>query len=69
MEYVFTGTLASAIMKVPPNKSSSDKLVEHNGEEVTFVLEGKIKVFLDGEEYILLTGDRIKIPAYLKYEW
>ncbi|MCM3650374.1 helix-turn-helix domain-containing protein [Metabacillus litoralis] len=65
----FTGTLATVIMNVPPNTSSSDKLLEHKGEEVAFVLEGKIKVFLDNEEYILETGDSVKIPAFMKHKW
>ncbi|WP_330502362.1 cupin domain-containing protein [Peribacillus frigoritolerans] len=65
----FSGTLATAIMKVPPNTSSSEKLLEHKGEEVAFVLEGKIKVCLDDEEYILETGDSVKIPAYMKHKW
>jgi transcriptional regulator with XRE-family HTH domain len=65
----FTGTLATAIMKVPPQTSSSEKLLEHKGEEVAFVLEGRIKVYLDNEEYILETGDSVKIPSYLKHKW
>jgi transcriptional regulator with XRE-family HTH domain len=65
----YTGTLATAIMNVPPNTSSSETLLEHKGEEVAFVLEGKIKVFLDDEEYILETGDSVKIPAYMKHKW
>jgi len=65
----FSGTLATAIMKVPPNTSSSEKLLEHKGEEVAFVLEGKIKVYLDNEEYILEPGDSVKIPAYMKHKW
>ncbi|SOC15743.1 XRE family transcriptional regulator [Ureibacillus xyleni] len=65
----FTGTLATAIMKVPPNGSSSEKLLEHKGEEVAYVLEGKIKVYLSNEEYILETGDSVKIPPYMKHKW
>jgi mannose-6-phosphate isomerase-like protein (cupin superfamily) len=65
----FTGTLATAIMNVPPNTSSSEKLLEHKGEEVAFVLQGRIKVFLNDEEYILETGDSVKIPAYMKHKW
>jgi len=65
----FTGTLATAIMNFPPNTSSSEKPLEHKGEEVAFVLEGKIKVFLDEDEYILETGDSVKIPAYMKHKW
>ncbi|TDL82835.1 helix-turn-helix domain-containing protein [Peribacillus frigoritolerans] len=65
----FTGTLATAILTVPPNTSSSDKLLEHKGEEVAFILEGKIKVFLNEEEYILETGDSVKIPSHMKHKW
>lgn len=65
----FSGTLATAIMNVPPNISSSEKLLEHKGEEVAYVLEGKIKVFLEDEEYILETGDSVKIQAYMKHKW
>lgn len=65
----FTGTMATAIMKVPPQTSSSEKLLEHKGEEVAFVLEGKIKVYLDNEEYVLETGDSVKIPSYMKHKW
>lgn len=65
----FTGTLATAIMNVPPNTTSSEKLLEHKGEEVAFILEGKIKLFLDDEEYILEAGDSVKIPAHMKHKW
>ena len=65
----FTGTLATAIMKVPPEASTSDKLLEHKGEEIAFVLEGKIKIYLSEEEYILETGDSVKIPAHMKHKW
>ncbi|MCM3337677.1 XRE family transcriptional regulator [Paenibacillus sp. MER TA 81-3] len=65
----FTGNLATAIMNVPPNTSSSEKLLEHRGEEVAFILEGKIRVYLDEEEYLLEAGDSVKIPANLKHKW
>lgn len=65
----FSGTLATAVMKVPPNTSSSEKLLEHKGEEVAFVLEGKITLYLNEEEYILEKGDSVKIPAYMKHKW
>ncbi|MDQ1144085.1 transcriptional regulator with XRE-family HTH domain [Bacillus sp. SORGH_AS 510] len=65
----FTGTLATAIMNVPPQTASSEKLLEHKGEEVAFVLEGRIKVFLEEEQYTLEAGDSVKIPAYMKHKW
>ncbi|WP_078410569.1 cupin domain-containing protein [Priestia abyssalis] len=65
----FTGNLAAAIMNVPPNTHSSEKLLEHKGEEVAFILEGKIKIHLNEEEFILEAGDSVKIPAYMKHKW
>ncbi|MGE7904730.1 cupin domain-containing protein [Peribacillus sp. NPDC094092] len=65
----FTGNLATAIMKVPPNISSSESPIEHKGEEVAFILEGKIKLYLGEEEYILEAGDSVKIPANFKHKW
>ncbi|WP_285766971.1 cupin domain-containing protein [Peribacillus sp. SI8-4] len=65
----FTGTLATAIMNIPPESASSEKLLDHKGEEVAFVLKGKIKVHLNEEEHILEAGDSVKIPAYMKHKW
>jgi transcriptional regulator with XRE-family HTH domain len=65
----FTGNLAAAIMKVPPHSKSSEKLLEHKGEEVAFILEGKIMLYLNEEQIILETGDSVKIPAYMKHKW
>ncbi len=30
---------------------------------------GKITLYLNEEEYVLETGDSVKIPAYLKHKW
>jgi transcriptional regulator with XRE-family HTH domain len=65
----FTGNLATAIMNIPPKSASSEKLLEHKGEEVAFILEGKIKVYLNKEEHILEAGDSVKIPAFMKHKW
>ena len=65
----FTGNLATAIMTIPPNTASSENVLEHKGEELAFVLDGTITLHLNEEEYILETGDSVKIPAYLKHKW
>jgi transcriptional regulator with XRE-family HTH domain len=65
----FTGKLATAILNIPPNTAASEKLIEHRGEEVAYVLEGKVKVYLNDEEYILGPGDSVKIPLHLKHKW
>ncbi|CAM4155008.1 DNA-binding protein [Bacillus manliponensis] len=65
----FTGNLATAIMNVPPNTSSSENPLEHRGEEVAVILEGKIKLYLEEDNYVLEAGDSVKIPANLKHRW
>lgn len=64
-----SGKMATAIMHLLPDSSSSEKLLDHQGEEVAFVIEGKIRISLEGEEYTLETGDSVKIPSYMKHRW
>ncbi|MGM0864132.1 MAG: helix-turn-helix domain-containing protein [Bacillota bacterium] len=64
-----SGKLAMAIMKFPPNSTSSEKPLGHKGEEVAFVLTGQIRINLEQEEYILETGDSVKIPSHMKHRW
>jgi quercetin dioxygenase-like cupin family protein len=56
-------------MKFPPESTSSEKPLEHKGEEVAFVLAGQIRINLEGEEYVLETGDSVKIPSHMKHRW
>ncbi|QXJ49827.1 helix-turn-helix domain-containing protein [Bacillus altitudinis] len=65
----FNGEMATVIMNVPPNSSSSEKLMEHPSEEIAYILQGKIKVYLNEDEYILETGDSVKIPTNLRHMW
>ncbi|MBG9447353.1 helix-turn-helix domain-containing protein [Cytobacillus firmus] len=65
----FTGSLAAAIMYIQPDTFSSEKLLEHKGEEAAYILQGKIKLYLDESEYILEAGDSVRIPAYMKHKW
>ncbi|KIL14447.1 cupin domain-containing protein [Bacillus safensis] len=63
------GEMATVIMNVPPNSASSEKLMEHHSEEIAYILQGKIKVYLNEDEYILETGDSVKIPTNLRHKW
>ncbi|MDZ5608959.1 helix-turn-helix domain-containing protein [Bacillus pseudomycoides] len=64
-----TGALAVSLMTLPPNAISSDKLLEHKGEEITHILEGKIIFDLQQDVYTLHPGDSVKIPSYMKHKW
>lgn len=47
--------LTSFVLNVPPGYSS--ETVQHFGEEIIFVLEGKILQTVDGQEFLLQAGD------------
>ncbi len=64
-----TGALAVSLMTLPPNAISSDKLLEHKGEEIAHILEEKIIFHLQQEVYTLHPGDSVKIPSYMKHKW
>jgi len=37
-------------MQLTPSSDSSEELLEHDGEEVAFVLEGKVNLLLDNSD-------------------
>lgn len=64
-----SGSIELVIMKLTPSSSSSEELLEHEGEEVSFVLEGKVNLFLDSSVIVLDTGDSVRIPRGMKHKW
>jgi transcriptional regulator with XRE-family HTH domain len=46
---------------------SSGGFISHVGEEVGYVLEGKIEITLDGKSYLLEEGDSIFFPSDLPH--
>lgn len=63
------GQLETVIMRVPNGVTSSDVPVGHKGEEIAYVLNGKINLYLDSQMYVLESGDSVKIPAYMVHKW
>ncbi|MFC7055739.1 helix-turn-helix domain-containing protein [Enterococcus alcedinis] len=57
-----SGELETIIMTVPSNTLSSDSPIGHKGEEIAYVMEGKIVLYLEETKYILEVGDTVKIP-------
>jgi len=47
--------LTSFVLNVPPQYST--ETVQHSGEEIIFVLEGEILQVVDGQSFLLRTGD------------
>jgi len=45
-----SGSIELALMQLTPSSDSSEELLEHDGEEVAFVLEGKVNLLLDNSD-------------------
>nr|WP_108022510.1 XRE family transcriptional regulator [Melghirimyces profundicolus] len=46
-----------------------ETVFSHPGEEFFFVLEGEVKVYVEGEEYLLKKGEAIHYPSRLQHYW
>ncbi|WP_411682238.1 helix-turn-helix domain-containing protein [Clostridium thailandense] len=64
-----SGSIEFALMRLVPLSHSSKELMEHEGEEAAFVLEGKIKLYLGDDIIILNMGDSVRIPRGTKHKW
>ncbi|GGI65195.1 MerR family transcriptional regulator [Enterococcus alcedinis] len=64
-----SGELETIIMTVPSNTLSSDSPIGHKGEEIAYVMEGKIVLYLEETKYILEVGDTVKIPPFMNHKW
>lgn len=64
-----SGNIEFILMKLSPGSASSDKPMGHNGEEVAFIINNKVKLYLDDNEYVLDEGDSVKIPPMMKHKW
>ena len=64
-----TGSIELALMKLTPNSDSSDELLEHEGEEVAFVLSGKANLYLEDKVITLDSGDSVRIPSGIRHKW
>jgi transcriptional regulator with XRE-family HTH domain len=64
-----SGSIELALMLLTPSSDSSEELLEHEGEEVAFVLEGKVNLLLDNSVIPLDTGDSVRIPMGMRHKW
>ncbi|HDR4686243.1 helix-turn-helix domain-containing protein [Bacillus cereus] len=63
------GSLEFALMNLLPQTASSMELMAHKGEEIAFVMEGQVKLYLNDAVLLLNPGDSVKIPPYAKHKW
>lgn len=57
------------MMKLTKGSSSSDIPMSHKGDEVALVMEGKVKLFILNETYILNKGDSVFIESMSPHMW
>lgn len=59
--------LSSFILHVPPGYAS--ETVSHVGEEIIFLLDGKITQTLDGQSFVLQQGDSLHYSGLTPHAW
>lgn len=64
-----TGSIEFCMMTIPPRGDSGSAAQSHSGEEVSYVVEGPVEIFVDTESYTLETGDSIRIQPMASHKW
>lgn len=59
--------LSSLILNVPPGFHS--ETVSHDGEEVLYVLEGKLEQKIGDEQFVLHQGDSLHFRSGIPHSW
>ena len=63
------GSIEFCMMNIPSYSFTEEIGQSHSGEEVAFILKGKVKIAIGSREYILNEGDSIRIPALTEHRW
>ena len=63
------GTIEFCMMEIPNNSKSVEKAESHKGEEVAYVIEGRVDIIVAGIRYSLDEGDSIRIPPMTDHKW
>lgn len=64
-----SGMIEFCSMTVPPGQVSSEREMEHAGEEVAYVMTGAVRIYMEGKEYELGEGDCVRIPPQCLHRW
>jgi transcriptional regulator with XRE-family HTH domain len=59
----------SFLCTVPKGGTSGQKHMHHPGDELIFLVEGRLRVTIAGEEYALTTGDSLSFKSHLPHRW
>lgn len=63
------GKMECCIMTLEAGEASSEQLFQHEGEEVSYLLQGSLTVELEEEACELLCGDSLRLPAKTPHRW
>lgn len=63
------GAIEFALMTLAHNMNTSEELIEHEGEEVAYVIEGKANLYFEDNIMTLETGDSVRIPRGTRHKW
>jgi len=63
------GAIEFSLMNLPPSSKSTEKLMEHKGEEAAYVVEGTVKLYLNHEIIELNSRDSVRILPHMKHKW
>ncbi len=59
----------SFLCTVPVGGTSGQKHMHHPGDELIVLIEGRLKVVIAGEEYMLSAGDSLSFKSHLPHRW
>jgi len=62
-----TRTMEPLIVTLDPG--ATDRIFQHAGEEVHYILEGEVEYTIDNEKHLLSTGDSIHFPSERPHTW
>lgn len=63
------GAIEFALITLTTDSQSSNEIMSHEGEEVAYVIKGKVNIYLNEEVITLNQGDSIKILSHMKHKW
>lgn len=64
-----SGTIEFCKMVVVPESFTAQHEKSHAGEEVAYVLNGAVRIYMDNRMFELSEGDSVKIPPGVKHRW
>lgn len=64
-----SGAIEFLLMTLSSHSQSSDAILGHEGEEVAYVIRGKVHLFIEDDVIVLNQGDSIRIPPFSKHKW